>query len=190
VKVLERPAIIIIDMLNDFVTGALEVKRAKAVIAPLQRLVTAARLNDVPVIYSNDAHYPQDVEVTRKWGNHAIKGTPGAEVIPELKPDKTKDYIVEKRTYSGFFETGLDPLLRSLYKGEGVRTVVLGGLHTHMCVRHTAADAFFRGYQIVIAKDGVEAFTKEDQEQGLKYLENVYSAKIMLVDEVIREIVK
>ena len=50
-------------MLNDFVTGALEVKRAQAVIEPLQRLVVAARKNDVPVIYSNDAHYPQDVEV-------------------------------------------------------------------------------------------------------------------------------
>jgi len=36
----------------------------------------------------------------------------------------------------------------------------------------------------------MEAFTKEDQEQGLKYLENVYGSKIMLVDEVIREIVK
>ena len=187
---LEKPAIILVDMLNDFVTGKLEVKRAKTVIAPLQRLVVAARLNDVPVIYSNDAHYPQDVEVTRKWGNHAIKGTEGALVIPELKPDDAKDYIVEKRTYSGFFETGLDSLLRSLYKGEGVRTVVLGGLHTHMCVRHTAADAFFRGYHIVVAKDGVEAFTKEDQEQGLKYLENTYNAKIMLVDEVIRELVK
>ena len=190
VSVLDRPAIILVDMLNDFVTGKLEVKRAKGVIVPLQRLVVAARLNEVPVIYSNDAHYPQDVEVARKWGNHALKGTQGAQVIPELKPDEAKDYIVEKRTYSGFYETGLDPLLRSLYKGEGVRTVVLGGLHTHMCVRHTAADAFFRGYHIVIAKDGVEAFTKEDQEQGLKYLETVYNAKITLVDEIIREIVK
>lgn len=187
---MERPAIILVDMLNDFVTGKLQVKRAKAVIEPLQRLVVAARLNDVPVIYSNDAHYPQDIEVTRKWGDHAIKGTSGAEVIPELKPDFNKDYIVEKRTYSGFFDTGLDSLLRSLYKGEGAKTVVLGGLHTHMCVRHTAADAFFRGYRIVVVSDGVEAFTKEDQEQGLKYLENVYSAKIMLVNEAIKEIVK
>jgi nicotinamidase-related amidase len=186
---LDKPAIILVDMLNDFVTGALEVKRAKSVIAPLQRLVVAARKNNVPVIYSNDAHYPQDVEVTRKWGNHAIKGTEGAKVIPELEPDLAKDYIVEKRTYSGFYETGLDPLLRSLYKGEGAKTVVLGGLHTHMCVRHTAADAFFRGYNIVIAKDGVEAFTAEDQEQGLKYLEYVYSAKIMTVNEIIQELV-
>jgi nicotinamidase-related amidase len=35
-------------------------------------------------------------------GNHAIKGTEGAQVIAELKPDEAKDYIVEKRTYSGF----------------------------------------------------------------------------------------
>jgi nicotinamidase-related amidase len=58
-----------------------------------------------------------------------------------------------------------------------------------MCVRHTAADAFFRGYQIIIAKDGVEAFTAEDHEQGLKYLEYVYNAKIMMVNDIIREIV-
>ena len=183
---MENKAIIIVDMLNDFVTGKLEVERAKHIIPSLKRLIMAARENNVPVIYSNDAHYPQDVEVTRKWGKHAIKGTKGAEVIPELKPDK-KDYIVEKRTYSGFYETGLDPLLRSLYKGEGVKTVVLGGLHTHMCVRHTTADAFFRGYNIIIAKDGVEAFTQEDQEQGLKYLEYVYNAKILSVDDIIKE---
>ncbi len=189
-KFLDNPAIILVDMLNDFVSGTLEVKRAKAVIPPLQRLVVAARKNDVPVIYSNDAHYPQDVEVTRKWGTHAIKGTAGAEVIAELKPEKGKDYIVEKRTYSGFFETDLDSLLRSLYNGEAVKTVVLGGLHTHMCVRHTAADAFFRGYHIIIAKDAVESFTQEDQDQGLKYLEYVYNAKILMVNEIIREIVK
>jgi nicotinamidase-related amidase len=185
VAFLENKAIIIIDMLNDFVTGKLEAKRAKHIIPNLKRLVEAARKNKVPVIYSNDAHYPQDVEVTRKWGKHAIKGTKGAEVIPELKPAE-KDYVVEKRTYSSFYETGLDPLLRSFNRGEGVKTVVLCGLHTNMCVRHTAADAFFRGYHIIIAEDGVEAFTEEDQEQGLKYLEYVYNAKIMTIDEIIK----
>lgn len=182
---MENPAVVIIDMLNDFVTGGLRCERAESIVPRLRKLVEAARKRGVPVAYSNDAHYPQDVEVVAKWGKHAIKGTKGAEVIPELKPT-AKDYIVEKRTYSGFYETGLEPLLRSLYKGEGARTVVLCGLHTHMCVRHTAADAFFRGYTIVIAKDGVEAFTQEDHEQGLKYLVNTYNAKIMTVDEIIK----
>lgn len=183
---LDNKAVVVIDMLNDFVTGSLECKRAKPIIPKLKKLIEVARKNNVPVIYSNDAHYPQDAEVVRKWGKHAIKGTEGAEVIPELKPAK-KDYIVEKRTYSGFYETGLEPLLRSLYKGEGAKTVILGGLHTNMCVRHTAADAFFRGYNIIVAKDGVEAFTQENHEQGLKYLEYVYNAKIMTVDEIVNE---
>ena len=77
--------------------------------------------------------------------------------------------------------------MRSLYSGEGVKTVILGGFHTNICVRHTTADAFFRRYKIIITNDGVEAFTKKDQEQGLKYLEYAYSAKIMTVDEIIKE---
>jgi nicotinamidase-related amidase len=183
---LDRKAVIIIDMLNDFVTGDIKTERANNIIPKLKKLIEAARKHGIPVIYSNDAHLSEDAEVVHKWGKHAIKGTKGAEVIPELKPTE-KDYIAEKRTYSGFYETGLDSLLRSLYRGEGVTTVILGGLHTNICVRHTAADAFFRGYKIIIAKDGVEAFTQEDHEQGLKYLEYVYNAKIMTVDEIIKE---
>jgi len=183
---MNNKAVIIIDLLNDFVTGGLKSDRAERVVPKLKKLIEAARKHRIPVIYSNDAHYPQDVEVVAKWGKHAIKGTKGAQVIPELTPT-AKDYIVEKRTYSGFYETGLDPLLRSLYDGEGVKAVILGGLHTNICVRHTSADAFFRGYTIIIAKDGVEAFTKKDQEQGLKYLEYAYNAKIMTVDEIIKE---
>ncbi|MGQ9623910.1 MAG: cysteine hydrolase family protein [Candidatus Bathycorpusculaceae bacterium] len=183
---MDNAAVIIIDMLRDFVTGELKCERAQRIVPNLKRLVEAARKQNIPVIYSNDAHYPQDHEVVQRWGKHAIKGTKGAEVIPELAPS-AKDYIVEKRAYSGFFETGLDPLLRSLYKGEGVKTVILCGIHTNICVRHTAADAFFRGYKIIIAKDGVEAFTQEEHEQGLKYLRDVYNAKLMAVDEIIKE---
>jgi len=178
-------AVIVIDMLNDFVTGNLKCERAQNIIPNIKKLIEAARKNNVTVVYSNDAHYPQDYEVVEKWGSHAIKGTKGAEVISELKPT-TKDYIVEKRTYSGFYETGLDPLLRSL----GVKTVILIGLHTNMCVRHTAADAFFRGYKIIVAKDGVEAFTQEDQDSGLKYLEYVYNAKLKPISDIIKEFSK
>lgn len=183
---MNNSAVLIIDMLNDFVTGDLKCERAQHIIPNLKKLIHGARKHNIPVIYLNDAHYPQDFEVVEKWGKHAIKGTEGAEVIPELKPME-KDYIVEKRTYSGFYETGLDPLLRSLYKGEGVKTVILTGLHTNICVRHTAADAFFRGYKVVTARDGAEAFTQEDHEQGLKYLEDVYNADIKEVSEIIKE---
>jgi len=182
---MEKPAVIIIDMLNDFVTGELRAERAARIIEPLRKLVKAAREHEIPIVYSNDAHYPMDAEVVHKWGGHAIKGTPGAEVIPELEPKK-QDFIVEKRTYSGFYETGLEPLLRSLYNGEGVKIVILGGLHTNICVRHTSADAFFRGYKIVIAEDGVEALTREAHEEGLEYLKDIYNSEIKTVNEIIK----
>ena len=184
---MDRPVVIIIDMLNDFVTGELRAEHGKKVIAPLRNLVEAAREHEVPVVYSNDAHLKTDFEVVHKWGKHAIKGTSGAEVIPQLQP-KEQDFIVEKRTYSSFYETGLDPLLRSLYDGEGVKTVILGGLHTNICLRHTSADAFFRGYKIVIVKDGVEAFTEKAHKEGLTYLKDIYNAEIKTVNEIVKEL--
>lgn len=186
-KSMIRPVVVIVDMLNDFVTGELGAKRAKKIIGPLQRLVGFAHEKGVPVVFSNDAHYPQDIEITRKWGQHAMKGSYGAEVILELGPDLTKDYIVEKRTYSGFYETGLDSLLRDLYNGEGAKTLVLCGLHTHMCVQHTAADAFFRGYYLIVASDGTEAFTAQYHKRGLEDLKNVYGVKVLTVEEIIKD---
>lgn len=183
---MENKAIIVIDMLVDFVTGDLRLDRAKPLIPRIKKLIENARRSKIPVLYSNDAHLPVDHEVVERWGLHAIKGTKGAQVIPELKPS-SKDYVVEKRAYSGFFETGLDSLLRSLYKSEGVKTLVLCGLHTHICVRHTAADAFFRGYKLIIAEDGVEAFTDEEQKQGLAYLKDAYHARLMPIDRIIEE---
>ena len=178
-----------IEQTNDFVTGELRTERADRTIQPLKKLVESAREHGIPVIYSNDAHYPGDFEVVHKWGDHAIKGTSGAEVIPELQ-SKQKDFTIEKRTYSGFYETGLEPLMRSLYNGAGVKTVILGGLHTNICVRHTSADAFFRGYKIIIIEDGVQAFTQEAHEEGLRYLKDVYNAEIKKVDEIIKEFEK
>lgn len=172
-------AILVIDMLNDFVTGKLKCDRAKNIIPNLKKLIEFAREKKVPVIYCNDSHLSVDGEL-KLWGPHAIRGTEGAQVISELKPDEN-DFIVNKRTYSAFFETGLDPLLRDL----GVDTVIITGLHTNICDRHTAADAFFRGYKIVVAKDAVEAFTEKDQVEGLEYLKANYKASIKTVNEII-----
>jgi nicotinamidase-related amidase len=172
-------AIIVIDMLNDFVTGKLRCERADHIIPNLQQFLTEARKNGVAVVYSNDAHLKNDFEL-RVWGEHGMKGTKGAEVIPELKPLPT-DYVFEKRTYSAFFETGLDQLLRSL----GVTKLYITGLHTNICDRHTSAGAFFRGYDLVIVEDGVEAFDEKAQREGLDYLKANYGADIKTVKDVI-----
>ena len=174
-------AILVIDMLNDFVAGKLKCERAQKIIPNIKRLVESARKKGIPVIYSNDAHLQTDYELG-KWGKHAMKGTKMAEVIPQLKPEK-EDCVLEKRAYSGFFETGLASLLRSLK----VDTLILTGLHTNLCVRHTAADAFFRGYEIKIPKDATDAFTENAYKEGLQYLKEYYNAEITDTDKIIKE---
>jgi nicotinamidase-related amidase len=171
-------ALLVIDMLNDFVTGKIAAERAEAIVPTLGRLAETARENGVPVVYANDAHRPEDFELD-VWGEHAMRGTAGAAVVADLDPADA-DHVFEKRTYDAFYGTGLDEHLRSL----GVDCVVLTGLHTNMCVRHAAAGAFFRGYDVVVPDDCVEAFSEEDHERGLRYLADVYDAEIATADEL------
>ena len=133
-------ALIVDDILHEFVYGKLKTERAKTIIPPTKKLIFAARRSKIPVIYVSDAHLPSDPEV-ELWGAHAMKGSLGAEVVDDLKPSKT-DYVFEKRVYSSFQNTGVDLLLRGL----GIDTVIIVGLYTDICVRHTAADAFQSGF--------------------------------------------
>ena len=175
-----KTAVLVVDMLNDFVTGALKCDRGLAIVPKAAELVKGARRAGVPVVFCNDAHLKGVDHELKLWGDHAIAGTKGAEVIPELELCE-KDYVVPKRRYSGFFHTDLDLLLKEL----GVETVVVCGLHAHMCVRHTSADAYQLGYEVVAAIDAMDSFTKEDYEIGVKYLHDVYGAELLKTDEII-----
>ena len=179
---MSKSAILVVDMLNDFVTGALKCDRGLAIVPKTAELLRAARAKNVPVIFCNDAHLKDIDHELKLWGDHAIAGTKGAEVIPELELCAT-DYVVPKRRYSGFFHTDLDLLLKEL----GVDTVILTGLHAHMCVRHTAADAYQLGYDVVVAKDATDSFTEEDYLYGIKYLKETSGAKVTDVDPLVSE---
>ena len=176
----EKTAVLVVDMLNDFVTGALKCDRGLAIVPKTAELLRGARKAGVPVIFCNDAHLKGIDHELELWGDHAIAGTKGAEVIPELELCE-KDYVVEKRRYSGFFHTDLDLLLKEL----GVDTVVVTGLHAHMCVRHTAADAYQLGYNVIAAIDAMDSFTKEDYEYGIKYLKDTYGAELVKSDDLL-----
>ncbi len=174
-----KTAILVVDMLNDFVTGALKCDRGLAIVPKTAELLESARENGVPVIFCNDAHLKGIDHELKLWGDHAIAGTEGAQVIPELGLCE-KDYVVPKRRYSGFFRTDLELLLKEL----GVETVVMTGLHTHMCVRHTSADAYCLGFEVAVASDATDAFTEVDYQNGMEYLKAVYGAKVYTVDEL------
>ncbi|MDG6904499.1 MAG: cysteine hydrolase [Nitrososphaerota archaeon] len=173
-------ALIVDDILHDFVYGKLKSMAAARIVPATKRILSAARRAKVPVIYVCDAHLPSDPEI-KLWGAHAMKGTPGARVIDELRPKKG-DYVLEKRVYSSFHDTGLDLLLMTLK----VDTVVIVGLYSDICVRHSAADAFYRGYKIIIPRDCVESLVEGENERQLEYMKDTYNAKIATSEVLIR----
>jgi nicotinamidase-related amidase len=183
-------AVLVIDMLRDFVgkdaKDSVKSPRADAIIPNVYKLLSRAYETGIPIFYCSDAHFLSDHEL-KIWGEHAMAGTRGAEVIPELRlPEEGRNkywFDMPKHTYSGFVGTPLDMILRDL----GIDTLVISGLHTHICDRHTTADAWALGYKIVVPKDCVETFTEDAQKSGLEYLTQVYSAKITTVEELVKE---
>ncbi|MDE3102865.1 MAG: cysteine hydrolase, partial [Chloroflexota bacterium] len=106
-------ALVVVDMIHDFVHegGALYCGPSMALVVPvIQRELERARAAREPVVYLTDAHLPDDAEF-RMFPPHALVGTPGAEIVPELAPS-AGDVVVPKRRYSGFFGTDLDITLR------------------------------------------------------------------------------
>ncbi len=170
-----RTALLVIDMIREFVTGRLGGPHAQSVVPGIERLVDAARRSGSPVIYITDAHLPGVDHEFEIWGSHAVAGSPEAEMVPELEPGEG-DHRLYKRRYSAFYATGLDALLRELK----VDTVVLTGVLTNICIQHTAADAYFRGYRVVVPTDCVNALTPGEQETSLAFMERMYNA--MLTD--------
>lgn len=176
-------ALIIVDMLKDFVDGALANPRAQRIVDPLSRLLEHARAEGWIVVFSNDAHLPSDPEL-KVWGEHAMQGTPGAEVIDALAPNPGEREIVSpKRGYGAFDFTGLDEQLKDF----GVDEVVVTGQHTHICVRHTSYGALIRGYDVTVPRDAVCAFEGVSEEDALEYLKMAYGAQVTTVDQLVAQ---
>lgn len=173
---MSKEALLIIDMLNDFVReGApLEVPETRRVISAIRREIENARKEGKAVIYVCDAHDPDDKEFSKfGWPQHAVKGTTGAEVVKELRPEKG-DIIIEKTTYSGFYKTRLDETLKNL----GIDSLRLTGCVTHICVMFTASDAVLRDYKVTVSRDGVAGLTREDHDAALRIMKNVLGVRI------------
>lgn len=177
---LSKSAVVVIDLANDFVYaggviadagGSAYQGKAQAVIPPLERLLAAARRAGVTVVYATDAHTPGDSEL-KKWPPHAMRGTALAKIVPALTPaPEAGDLVIDKRTYSPFVSSDIDAQLRA----RGIERLYITGLHTDCCARHTSADAFQRGYDLVWVTDTLAAFTEEAHRAGIDYFKTWYA---------------
>jgi nicotinamidase-related amidase len=177
-------AVLVVDMLNDFVYGKLKCSRAKKIIPQIKSLLDVSHEEGIKIFFCNDAHLPNDSYEFNLWGPHALKGTPGANIKADLKPSR-QDSIIPKRTYSAFYNTKLDKLLKKNFNNKLPDTIILTGIHTNICAKHTAFDAFIRGYKIIVPEDGVTSFKESDHKAALDYMKTNYGAKIIKMSELI-----
>ncbi len=161
----DRSALLIIDVQLDFCEGgSLAVPGAEAVLAPLNELVDDAAVRHRPVYASRDWHPAASthfVEQGGTWPVHCVARTPGASFHPGLRLPATV-IIVSKgqdATADGYsaFE-GTTPSGRSLLEdlaGRNVRHLVVGGLATDYCVRHSVLEARRQGFDVSVVVDAV-----------------------------------
>ncbi|AOL17136.1 isochorismatase [Sulfolobus sp. A20] len=173
-------ALIIVDMQNDFVrkNGKLSVPTAENTIPYIKNLIDKARSAGALVVYTQDWHMKDDPEF-KIWGEHALAGTWGAEIVDELKPEK-EDFIVKKYRYDAFFETSLDYILRV----KNIKNTIITGTVANICVLHTAGSAALRWYNVIMPKDSISAITEFDYYATLRQVDFLYKGKITTSDSI------
>lgn len=179
---LHKAAILIVDMMNDFCKpgGKMVLEDGYLIVEPIQQLVAAAREHGIPVVWICQKYRPNKYDkVTEKRVGTCYEGTWGAQQIDEL-PILPQDFVVNKRRYSGFFQTDLDLTLRDI----GCEKVIVGGAVTNICVRGTVADAFQLDYEVFVPRDCVRATSDREQESQMWDFETHF-ATVCTSDELI-----
>ena len=156
-------ALIIVDVQVDFCPGgALAVAEGDAVAASLSALARKVK----HVFASRDWH-PRDhcsfKENGGIWPVHCVQETPGAAFHPDLKLPEgavvvSKATASDQDAYSAFDGTDLAERVRA----RGVRRLLIGGLATDYCVKHTVLDAVKHGFETLLLIDACRGVEIED----------------------------
>ena len=171
----KKGALIIIDMINDFVhpKGVLYVKGSEGIIPFIKEKIREFRDKEFPIIYAIDNHLESDEEFSL-FPRHAVKGTWGAEIVEELAPNKS-DMVFTKRKYPAFFGTGLDAYLREM----NIRDITIVGVVTHICVFYTAIFGRLLEYSVTVLRKGIYDFDEALHNTSLSELEKTWGVKVV-----------
>jgi ureidoacrylate peracid hydrolase len=173
-----RSAVIVVDMENDFAAkggmfdrAGVDISGAQKAIAPVAKILTAARKAELKIIYLKMGYHPDlsdlgetdSVNRTRhlklgvgqkiqapdgRESRVLIRDTWDTDIVPELKP-QPNDIVIYKTRFSGFYKTDLDATLKKL----GIKYLIVTGVTTSICVESTVRDAMFRDYLCVMLRD-------------------------------------
>jgi nicotinamidase-related amidase len=181
-------ALVIIDMQRDFVDPggfgeALgnDVSLLRKAIAPTRSVLDAARRREMLVIHTREGHRPDlsDLPSSKKlrgrlkngigdpgpMGRILVRGEYGHDIVDELKPAPGEP-VVDKPGKGAFYATDLDSMLRN----RGIRSLVVCGVTTEVCVNSSVREANDRGYDCLVLEDCVGSYFPEFQRAALEMI--------------------
>jgi nicotinamidase-related amidase len=184
-----RTALLVVDMQRGFVVAgeAMEVPPARPTVPVIRLLLDLFRSKRLPVVFTeftyseaapllvgelHPEHRPAPAGAPRGFGrpsSSCLEGTPSAATVEELRP-APGELVVRKRWYDGFAGTPLDGALRA----QGIRSLVVTGTMTDICVLATVVGAFNREYRITVVEDGVSTLWPEIQRATLDIIGRAY----------------
>lgn len=179
--------------------GKLYVPGAEKLLPNIRRLTDAARQGRVFLVSHGDFHTPDDPEF-KIFPPHCVKGTAGAELVPEALtrkvvrvpndveaklPEDLSQYqqiLLEKQTLNIFDSRHADALVQRL--GSHAEFVVFGVV-TEYCVSFAAKGLLERGRRVAVVQDAIETLKQEDGKKTMAELERL-GARLTTTDQALR----
>ncbi len=167
---MEKPVLVVIDMLHDFLESW-EATRRQRLVSSINQLVGSMRGLGHSVVWVRQEFEPdlRDAfrEMKAKGIRITIKGTQGCQIVSELAVAPS-DLVIIKKRYSAFYGTTLDETLARLQPD----AIILAGINTHACIRTTAIDAYQRAWNVILALDCIDSYDREHHDVSLRYMKD------------------
>jgi nicotinamidase/pyrazinamidase len=189
-----------VDVQADFMLpgGNLYVPGAESLLPNIRRLTDAARQERVFLVSHGCFHAPDDPEF-KIFPPHCVKGTAGAELVPEALTEKVlrvpnsaegrlpedfwgyQQILLEKQTLNIFESRHADALVKRL--GNHAEFVVFGVV-TEYCVSLAAQGLLERGRRVAVVQDAIETLKQEDAEKTISDLRRL-GARLTTADQAL-----
>lgn len=185
---LDSTALVMIDMQRDFVEpGGFgeslgnDVSLLRSSIEPCKDLLETARETGMFIIHTREGHRTDlsDLQPAKQergnptmkigdagpMGRILVRGEPGHDIIPELYP-MDGEPVIDKPGKGAFYDTDLLGILRN----RGIRSLIVCGVTTEVCVHTTVREANDRGFNALVPADCTASYFPEFKRVALEMI--------------------